>query len=66
MLMRKLLLIAAAAAVLSAGCEKVDHSGEKYSPDTAFLPLDTVARLFSSLPIEAGHMQEVYDADVPN
>ena len=62
MLMRKLLLIAAAAAVLSAGCEKVDHSGEKYSPDTAFLPLDTVARLFSSLPIEAGHMQEVYDA----
>ncbi len=62
MLMRKLLLITAVAAVLSAGCEKVDHSGEKYSPDTVCLPLDTVARLFSSLPIEAGHMQEVYDA----
>lgn len=62
MLMRKLLVVAAAAALISAGCEKVDHSGEKYYPETAYLPLDTVARLFSSLPIENGHMQEVHDA----
>lgn len=62
MLMRKLLFVLAAALMLAASCERVDHSGEKYYPDTAYLPLDTVAKLFSVLPIEAGHMQEVHDA----
>lgn len=62
MLMRKLLFVLAAALMLAVSCERVDHSGEKYYPDTAYLPLDTVAKLFSVLPIEAGHMQEVHDA----
>ena len=62
MLMRKLLFVLAAALMLAASCERVDHSGEKYYPDTAYLPLDTVAKLFSVLPIEAGHMREVHDA----
>ena len=48
--------------MLAVSCERVDHSGEKYYPDTAYLPLDTVAKLFSVLPIEVGHMQEVHDA----
>lgn len=62
MLMRKLLFVLAAALMLAASCERVDHSGEKYYPDTAYIPLDTVAKLFSVLPIEVGHMQEVHDA----
>lgn len=62
MLMRKLLFVLAAALMLAVSCERVDHSGEKYYPDTAYVPLDTVAKLFSVLPIEVGHMQEVHDA----
>lgn len=62
MLMRKLLFVLAAALMLAVSCERVDHSGEKYYPDTAYIPLDTVAKLFSVLPIEVGHMQEVHDA----
>lgn len=62
MLMRKLLFVLAAAMMLAVSCERVDHSGEKYYPDTAYIPLDTVAKLFSVLPIEVGHMQEVHDA----
>lgn len=46
----------------SCSCEILDDSPEKY-PDTPDpIPLSDVARLFSSLPLETGHVQEVYDA----
>ena len=62
--MRHFFLLLGAAAVMSvaAGCEEVDHSGELHQPGAVSVPLDTVARLLSSLPMEAEHLAEVYDA----
>lgn len=42
------------------GCEHVDHSGE--TPEEKSLSFDSVAKLFSALPIEVEQMKEVHDA----
>ncbi len=47
---------------VAAGCERVDHTGEMILPDTAFVSLDSVARLLSVLPIGEEHLCEVHDA----
>lgn len=60
--MKKLSVLAAVAVILSAGCERIDHSGEKYYSVTDPVQLDTVARLLAALPIEKEQIAEVHDA----
>lgn len=42
------------------GCEHVDHSGE--TPEEKRLSFDSVAKMFSALPIDVEQMKEVHDA----
>lgn len=51
----------AAGLSLMAGCEYVDHTGEKgYPADT--VSIDSVARMLSALPLEQDHLMEVHQA----
>lgn len=62
MLMKHLSAILIPAAAIIAGCENVDHNGEIHAPENVYIPLENVARLISSLPLEKEQMGEVHDA----
>lgn len=46
---------------LMAGCEYVDHTGEKGYPVDS-VAIDSVARMLSALPLEQDHLMEVHEA----
>ena len=49
-------------ALVLAGCDGQKNSLNVPQPDTGLFSLSDVARILSDLPLEAGHLDEVYDA----
>lgn len=59
--MKKILLLLGLGALIA--CEKIDHTGEHAGePESVWVDLEGVARIFSEIPLEAAHLQEVHDA----
>ena len=47
---------------LSTGCHRLEYHPHDQADQPAFVSLEEVARLLSSVPLEAGHLEEVHDA----
>ena len=47
---------------LSTGCHRLEYHPHEQAAQPAFVSLEEVARLLSSVPLEAGHLEEVHDA----
>lgn len=56
--------VAVSLAAVFSGCERLELNPKAQAPEPAFVSLEDVAQLLASIPLEAGHLEEVHDAAV--